>query len=221
MTQMHLGWHFCAIRDGKPVLRDGSPLRIGHTYEHDGPLVMCESGYHDSDRVIDALRYSPGDYLCRTLASRDLADTDKFVSRYRVALVGYDASLTLHRFSARTAYCALVAERARGREPDPRSWAAVATKMRWCDSKASDKELAAAEAAARDAAWAAARAAARAAAWDAAWAAAEAAARDAAWAAAWDATRAAAWAAAEAAAGKLLTSMLPEELVTPSLMEKS
>jgi hypothetical protein len=76
----------------------------------------------------------------------------------------------------------------------------------------SQKEAAAARAAARDAAWVAARVAAwaaawdaaRAAAWDAAWAATQAAAWDAAWdaawAAAWVAARVAAWDAAWAAA---------------------
>ena len=63
----------------------------------------------------------------------------------------------------------------------------------YADGEASDKELAAARAAAGDAAWAAAGAAAGAAAW-AAWAAARAAAGDAARAAAGDAAWAAAWA---------------------------
>jgi hypothetical protein len=111
-------------------------------------------------------------------------------------------------FAAMCADIALTAERDAGREPDPRSWAAVDVALRHAAGMATDEELAAARDAARDAAWAAARAAARAAAWDAA----RDAARDAAWAAAWDAARAAArdaardaawdaaWAAARAAA---------------------
>ena len=60
--------------------------------------------------------------------------------------------------------------------PDPRSVAAIAEKRAWLRGEITDKQLAAARAAARDAAWAAA--------WDAAWAAAWAAACAAAWAAA-------------------------------------
>ena len=116
MTQMHLGWHFCAMIDEKPVLRDGTPLEIGHTYEHTGPLRMCEWGYHDSERVIDALKYAPGAYLCRTLASRDMTDTDKHVSRYRIAVTGMDATMILHEFAPRIAYCVLLAERGNDKE---------------------------------------------------------------------------------------------------------
>jgi hypothetical protein len=99
---------------------------------------------------------------------------------------------------------ALVRERAAGREPDERSWAAVRVARAYARGEATDEELAAARtvawyavwdaawAAAWEAAWAAAWEAAWAAAWDAAWAAARAAARYAAgeaWAAAWDAER--------------------------------
>jgi hypothetical protein len=152
MTQMHLGWHFCKMKDGVPVLHDGTSLRIGHTYEHAGPLEMCRSGYHDSERVIDALKYAPGSYLCRTLASRDVTDIDKYVSRYRLALAGFDATMVLHEFAPRIAYCALMLEREGGREPDPRSWNAVAVKMLWCRGEATDEELDAARSAARSAA---------------------------------------------------------------------
>ncbi len=87
-------------------------------------------------------------------------------------------------FACACAERVLLRERAAGREPDARSWAAVDVARRHADGQSTDEELAAAWAAARDAAWAAARAA--------AWDAAGAAARDAAW----DAARAAARAAA-------------------------
>jgi hypothetical protein len=63
---------------------------------------------------------------------------------------------------------ALLREREHGREPDARSWAALAVKRRWLRGEATDSELAAAWAAADAAAWAAA---------DPAWAAANAAAK--------------------------------------------
>ena len=77
---------------------------------------------------------------------------------------------------------------------DNRPQEAIRIKKLWLDKKATNKELAAASAAARAAVWAAARAAV----W-AARAAAEDAASDAVWAAVW-AARAAVWAAAEDAA---------------------
>ena len=121
----------------------------------------------------------------------------------------------LRLLACKWARVALDAERAVGREPDPRSWAAIDVGERFARGEATAEELAAARAAAwaaasaaawgaaRDAAWAAASAAASAAARDAAWDAARdaasAAARAAAWDAAWDAARAAARAAAKAA----------------------
>jgi len=89
----------------------------------------------------------------------------------------------LHLLACEYAERSLLREREAGREPDPRSWAAIDTKRRWMRKEATDSELLAA----RDAAWAAAREAAR--------DAAREAARAAAWEAAWAAARAAAWAA--------------------------
>jgi hypothetical protein len=86
---------------------------------------------------------------------------------------------------------ALEAERAAGREPDQRSWAAVAVAELFARGEATQYELDAAWAAARDAACAAS---------DAAWAAACAADSAAASATAWDAASATAWDAARAAA---------------------
>jgi hypothetical protein len=81
---------------------------------------------------------------------------------------------------------ALLHERKEGREPDPRSWAAIEARRAWLRGEIDDEAL--------RAAWAAARDAARDAAWDAA-----RAARDAAWDAAGDAAWDAAWAARDAA----------------------
>lgn len=116
-------------------------------------------------------------------------------------------------FGASCAERALRLERAAGREPDPRSWAAVRVARRHARGKATDEELQAAwaaarapeleavwaaRAAARSASWAVVGAAARAAAWVAAGAAALVAAEEA-WAVARPAARRAAWAAAREA----------------------
>ena len=202
---MHLGWHFCAMNRGKPVLRDGTRLVIGKIYEHRGRLQMCRSGYHDAERVIDALQYAPGSYLCRTLASVDQKDTNKRLSRVRIALAGMDANHTLHLFAVRIAYCALLAERERGREPDSRSWNVLRVKQAWLRGEASDSQLSAADSAAYSAAYLAADSAAR--------SAADSAARSAACSAAYSAAYSAADSAARSAADSLLLSMLPHELV--------
>ena len=54
-------WHFVGemLRDGRPVPPDGEWL------VHDGKLVMCESGYHASEQLLDALYYAPGSIICR------------------------------------------------------------------------------------------------------------------------------------------------------------
>ena len=234
MTQMHLGWHFCKMQGGTPVLRDGSLLVIGKTYEHTGMLMMCESGYHDSHRVLSALRYASGPYLCRTLASRDLVDFDKHVSRYRRVLVGADITKELQQLTIACAYGALMREREAGREPDARSWNAVAVAAACLCGEVRADAAERAASAARDVTDIARRTAA--AAWhvlDAPWRAAFAT-RDAAYAA-WDAVYAArntaylikhaAYAARHTAtsashtANQYLLSLLPETLKNPAMEE--
>ena len=104
----------------------------------------------------------------------------------------------LRLFAARCARRALECERAAGREPDQRSWAAVETVERFARGEATDEELvSAATAARRAAATAAARRAAATAAATAAAATAAAAAAAGDVAATWEA----AWAAAAEEAG--------------------
>jgi len=131
---------------------------------------------------------------------------DKVVScRVRLTVrLNWDARVA-RLFAADMGESVLLGERAFGREPDDRAWAAVDVARRYANGDATRGELAAAGAAVRDAraaaraAEAAAWAAARAAAWGAwaAWGAGAAwAAEDAAWAAG-DAAWAASWAAGD------------------------
>ncbi len=174
-------------------------VEAGQTLTVAGPLELCAVGLHASVNALDALKYAPGPVVCRVrLSGQVLAPQgeDKMCASERTVLAMADATTVLHEFAVWCAEQALERERAAGREPDARSWAALEAKRRWLRGEITNDELAAARAAARDAAWDATRAAARAAAKAAAWAAA----RAAAWAAAWAATRAAAWAATRAAA---------------------
>ena len=191
-----LAWHF--LRDDQKLKYPPYTLvEVGQKLTVDPPLILCNWGLHASKRAIEALRYAPGPIACRVeLSGEILEDDDKVCATERTVLKMIDATNILHEFACWCAEQALLQEREAGREPDPRSWAAVDAKRKWLRGEITDSELAAAW----DAAWAAARAATRVAARAAAGAAASAAARTAAWDTAWDAAKAAAGAAASAAA---------------------
>ena len=176
----------------------------GEWTEHLDPtwLEACRYGYHlvPLDELIDWM----GPTIWEADPCPDHAPVEEAgkVVTCAVRLVRQTAwdDTAARLFAADCAEMALLGERARGREPDERSWRAVEVVRASARGEATESERAAAEDAAEDAA----RAAACAAAWDAAWAAAWAAAGDAAWdaarVAAWDAARAAAEDAAEDAA---------------------
>jgi hypothetical protein len=184
---------------------DGRKIRVGATLTVDGTPVLCEHGLHASVRVLDALGYAPTTTrLCRVrVGGAVVTGSDKIAGTRRTvvwALTERQTDRVLRRFACDVAEGALRAERSAGREPDPRSWAAIEVARRHAVGRATDEELDAAWDAAWDAAGDAAGAAAWAAARDAAWDAAGDAAGAAAWAAARDAAGAAAWAAARDAA---------------------
>jgi hypothetical protein len=188
-------WHFIRAdhTTGEGLLK----VEVGQTLTVEGPLELCQHGLHGSRKALDALQYAPGPVACKDEIWGDIIeDNDKLCGRYRKCLAMIDATTVLHEFACLCAERALTREREMGREPDPRSWAAIEAKRKWLRREIDDAKLAAAkaaaEAAARAAAWAAAEAA--------AWAAAGAAARDAAG----DAERD--WQDAE------LTRMLEEEI---------
>ena len=75
-----IGYHFVGetLRDGRPVPFDGEWL------EHNGPLVMCQSGLHWSPTPWEALQYAPGAVLCEVEGDGEmLEDSDKRCSRRR------------------------------------------------------------------------------------------------------------------------------------------
>lgn len=162
-----------------------------------GAIVICQRGYHYSPTWYDALKYAPGSLAATVECSKPTdTQTDKAVSRSMRVVATANVEQALRLWGCDCAERALLRERERGREPDPRCWTAIEVARRYVCGEATREELAAAwaaaGAAAGDAARAAAGAAARAAAWAAAWDAAWDAARDAALAAARDAARAAA-----------------------------
>ena len=188
-----LAWHFCQ-NDRKLGYGDSRVIRTGRTYRVDCEPILCQQGLHGSVKLWDALSYARGDILCRVrLGGTIVHGSDKVVATERTVLSMRNVEPLLHEFACRCAERALKCNKV----TDKRYWSAIEIKRAWLKGKATDKQMAAAWAAAwdvaRPAAWAAARpaawAAAGAAAWDAARPAAGAAARDAAWAAARAAAR--------------------------------
>ena len=175
-------YHF--LRDDMTTGRGNEPpWTIGESRTIVGELIMCERGYHSSPRWHDALQYAPGNVACKVLVSEpQIKDYDKWVSHRRILVAAINADRMLRLWACDCADRMLRQERKHGREPDKRSWDAVAVARRYIDGEATKDDLAAAWAAACSAAaWAAAANAAAAAAWAAARNAAEGAA---AWAAA-------------------------------------
>ena len=184
--------------DKKLRHNDGRQIRKGRTHKVKCDPVLCERGLHASERLIDALKYAPGNYLWLVdLKGKIVAGDDKAVADERKYIDGFDAGDLLHEFSRKAAlinikkiykYCSqkdydLIVEYLETGNDDIRS-------------------------AAESAAWSAAESAAR----SATRSAAESAAWSAAWSATWSAARSATRSAAESAAwsdlNKLLTDMV-------------
>src|SRR3990167_8351842 len=89
-------------------------------------LVICERGYHSSPTPWDGLQYAPGPMLTVVEIGEPAASQpDKYVSRTRRLLAGVNVERELRHFAIDCAERALTREREEGREPDPRSWAAI------------------------------------------------------------------------------------------------
>jgi hypothetical protein len=175
------GWWFCGatLRDGSPIPADGVWLpKIDN-------IELCKCGYHGSLHPFDALKYAPGEILCRCEYRGIITyDTDKFVAQERRIIQRMDASEMLRYFARMQAVSV-----AHLWDPPDVVLDYLMSGDHGLRAAAMDAAWAAARAAARNAAWAVARDVARAvarnaarnAARDAAWTAARAAASDAAW----------------------------------------
>jgi len=179
-------WHFLKD-DGRSASGSRKAAKDGTIERHRGNLVPCKSGLHASPTISDALGYAQGSLLSYTEIP-DKGDncvphgspTDKYCVRWRRKIKTVNVERELRQVAIDCATRALEREREAGREPDPRSWAAVAAASDFLAGRIDRGQLNTARDAARYAAYAA---------WDAAWDAAAGAAEDAAWDAAWDATQ--------------------------------
>ena len=89
-------WHFVGktLRDGSPVPKDGETLVFT------GEPILCEQGYHASLSARDALRYAPGNILCRVeCGGKIIEDTDKLVCTERTIIQRIDATEMLRYFA--------------------------------------------------------------------------------------------------------------------------
>ncbi|MEO9903411.1 hypothetical protein [Nisaea sp.] len=95
-----LAWHFVdeALRDGRPVPADGEKLA------HGAAPSLCVSGLHASERILDALKYAPGNTICR-VECEDLAtrQDDKLVCATRTVLWRVDGEDLLREFARKVA----------------------------------------------------------------------------------------------------------------------
>ena len=98
--RMTLAWHFVGdtLRYGEPIPADGKLLH------HTGSVVICRSGLHASERIIDALTYAPGNIICRVECD-DIIDEqrDKLVCRERTILWRVDGEELLREFARKCA----------------------------------------------------------------------------------------------------------------------
>ena len=198
-------WHFLRA-DKRLGYNDGRLVRVGHTFKTDEKPRMCQSGFHASVNIMDALNYAPGPIICRVELSGDIIKGDaKCVASERTVIAMADVTNVLHEFACWSAERALK----RVDNPDPRSVAAIEAKRKWLRGEITTTQLDAAWNAAWNAAGSAAGSAARdaaSAAWNAAWNAASAAGNAA------SAARDAAWDAERRAQSRKLTKMVKETL---------
>ena len=118
-------------------------------------MKACVSGYHLA-RGAQVLRWLSKDlYVAEADPAYPIVDVDDKVACGRVRIVEHLTTwndTTARLFAADCAEAALLGGRACGREPDPRSWAAVDVARRFARGEATRAELTAASDAARDAA---------------------------------------------------------------------
>ena len=83
---------------------DNRQIRKGRTHKVKCKPVLCKSGLHGSERLIDALRYAPGEYLWLVeLGGEVIKGDDKAVATERKYIDGFDATELLREFARKQA----------------------------------------------------------------------------------------------------------------------
>ena len=90
--------------DKKLRHNDGRQIRKGRTHKVKCDPVLCERGLHASERLIDALKYAPGNHLWLVdLKGEIVTGDDKAVAVERKYIDGFDATDLLYEFSRKVA----------------------------------------------------------------------------------------------------------------------
>ena len=97
---MKIYYHFTSDK-----LRDGRPIpAVGEWLNHEGQIVMCESGLHASAHPFDALMYAPGNLLHKVILQDIVKEgDDKVVARSRKIIATIDATELLRKFTRQQA----------------------------------------------------------------------------------------------------------------------
>lgn len=93
-------WHFAddRLRDGAPLPSDSEALNFS------GNVAICRSGLHASRRLVDALKYAPGNTLCRVECDGVSAELDdKLVCSSRTIVWRLDAEEVFREFARKVA----------------------------------------------------------------------------------------------------------------------
>jgi len=135
-------YHFLKddMRSGKGT---EPPWTVGEerTYEGDR-IALCKSGYHSSPSWRAALNYAPGTVACLVEISKpEQKDKSKQVSQTRRLVAAMNVEREMRLFACDCAERALKQERKAGREPDERSWQAIAVSRLFAQGKASRDQL--------------------------------------------------------------------------------
>jgi hypothetical protein len=139
-------WYFLTAEQTMPY----GPKQVteaGKTYSAaPEAVVIWKNAVHASRRVADALWLAKSSTLARVVLHEDIRDDLGYVTAARHCDVQwtFDADQVLNDFACFIAEQMLAAEKAAGREPDARTFAAVATKRKWLDGTATEAELRAA-----------------------------------------------------------------------------
>lgn len=99
-------WHFVA-NDKKLRYGDNRQVRVGRNYRYkpryEGQKVqLCMCGMHASERILDAIKYAPGFYLCSVELNGDIqfdnSKMDKVVAENRKVLTMKNVRKPLEQF---------------------------------------------------------------------------------------------------------------------------
>src|SRR5690606_23457833 len=142
-----LYYHFVGANKRLRFDMESVEVSVGQTLHFDGEPVLCEQGFHASERPLDALYYAPSDaeWLCGVrLSGTVIHGADKSVATERTVVWMLNARKLLVEFALWNVEQAFAAIRKIGIEPDKRSIGAVRIVRLWLVDKATKEELIAA-----------------------------------------------------------------------------